>query len=267
MKKHILVIIGLILMAKFSNAQCDYIPSNSSSVDTLSYSFSGGTFQSNGCAPIDPTYWLAGNGMSVTVTFVNPENYPSIRVWGMNDDDTAIVSVNGLSYPLTALSANYAPKVLCGNSPGPDGVIFSNGKLVGANSNSLGNYSYQDVQINSTGVNTITVTGISGAGWGFGGVSVNCPYLETGMSQSASKPQELILYPNPATTSLTIQTQLGIKNYELEIKNVLGEEVYHLTTNYYSLTTNIDISKWSSGIYFYQIKTEKETVRGKFVKE
>ncbi len=158
-------------------AQCDFIPSTSSSIDTLYYSFSGGIFASYGCAPIDPSFWLSGNGIYVTINFVNPQDYPAVRVWGMNDDDSASVDVNGLNYPMNLASASYAPKVVCGISPGPDGVIFANGKIVGANSNGLGNYSYSDVTINSTGVTTITVTGTNGAGWGFAGTVVECAPL------------------------------------------------------------------------------------------
>jgi hypothetical protein len=152
---------------------CYFIPSTDPSTDILSYTFLGGTFDSYGCEPIDPTYWLSENADSVTVTFVNLMSNPSFRVWGMNDDDSAIVSVNGDSYPLNLTSASYDTKVVCGLSPGPDGVGFSEGKLVGVNSNTLGNFSYQNVQLFVTNVTSITVTGISGAGWGFAGVCVN----------------------------------------------------------------------------------------------
>ncbi|HEX9657497.1 MAG TPA: T9SS type A sorting domain-containing protein [Bacteroidota bacterium] len=173
----LLMVTRLFFVSSHARAQteCHYIPSTSLSTDTLSYSFSGGTFESYGCAPIDPTYWLAGYGMSVTVTFVNPEQYPSFRVWGMNDDDTASVSVHGVSYPLTSSSASYDPKVVCGVSPGPNGIFFSGGNIVGANSNSQSNYSYQDIQLHTIDVTSFTVTGISGDGWGFAGVLVDCP--------------------------------------------------------------------------------------------
>ena len=160
-------------------AQCDFIPSTSTSIDTVVYTFSGGSFASYGCAPIDPTYWLSGNGIYVIATFVNSEAYPSFRVWGMNDDDSAAVEINGAAYPLDQFTASYTPKVVCGISPGPDGIIFSNGKIVGANTNGQGNYSYQDITINATGVLTLKVTGTSGAGWGFAGVLVDCAPMPT----------------------------------------------------------------------------------------
>lgn len=144
-------------------------------MDSLVYTFSGGNFASYGCAPIDPTYWMNFSGDYVTVTFVTPQNYPAFRVWGMNDDDSASVTVNSVGYPMNSGTAYYDPKVVCGLSPGPDGVIFANGKIVGANSNALGNYSYNDVHLMATNVTSFTVSGISGAGWGFAGVVMHCP--------------------------------------------------------------------------------------------
>jgi hypothetical protein len=128
-------------------AQCTYVPA-SASVPVLSFTFSGGSFASFGCAPVDPTYWLSGAGMSVTVTFAQPQTSPSLRVWGMNTDDTARVVVNGATYTLDATSATPAPKITCGLSPGPDGVAFVGGLLTGANTPAAGNYSYQDVTLN-----------------------------------------------------------------------------------------------------------------------
>jgi len=153
------------------SAQCHFIPSTSLSIDTVVYSFAGGSFASYGCAPIDPTFWLYGNGISVTCTFVIPQDHPAIRVWGMNFDDSATVAINAISYYLDTVSASYAPKVVCGTSPGPDGVIFQNGKIAGVNA---ANYSYSDVTINTSNVSTITVTGTNGAGWGFAGVVLDC---------------------------------------------------------------------------------------------
>jgi hypothetical protein len=112
------------------HAQCQYIPATSTSSDVLSYTLSGGKFESYGCKPIDPSYWLSDltGGGTVTATFATPQPNPSFRVWGMNDDDTAAISVNGTYYPLTASTASYGRKVICGLSPGPDGVTFAHGK-------------------------------------------------------------------------------------------------------------------------------------------
>ena len=145
---HLLICVSLSFVSK---AQC-FISSTVVTSPYLTYSFVGGSFQSYGCAPIDPTYWISASGKSVTIVFTTPQSNPSIRVWGMNDDDSAVVKVNGASYSLSAATATYDPKTVCGLSPGPNGVIFANGKIVGANTGVQGNYSYNNVQLLATGV-------------------------------------------------------------------------------------------------------------------
>ncbi len=151
-----------------------FIAATSSAPDVLSFAFSGGQIASYGCAPIDPNYWMSGSGMSATVTFVSPQAQPSIRVWGMNTDDIASIRVNGSAYPLDATTASLSAKVVCGQSPGPDGMTFASGNLTGANTPGGGNYSYQDVTIHQSGVTSIQISGLAGAGWGFAGASAAC---------------------------------------------------------------------------------------------
>ncbi len=257
MKTKLLFTIIIVFIGITANAQCHYIPSTSTATDTLSYSFSGGSFQSYGCAPIDPTRWLLGSGSSVTVTFVNPESYPTFRVWGMNDDDIVSVSVNSVSYPLTSSSASYDTKVVCGISPGPDGVVFSGGNLVGANSNSQGNYSYQNVQLNTTNVTSIKVTGLGGNGWGFAGVSVNCP-ASTGI-QFNTNSQQALIYPNPFNSSTTVSFNSTIINAELNIYNLYGQKIKTIN-NISGDKIKIDRENLSSGIYFIHLTKDNKTI-------
>ncbi len=139
---------------------------------------------------------MSGAGPSATITYVALEDYPSFRVWGMNDDDVASVTVNGIPYPLNAGTAAYDAKVVWGLSPGPDRIIFSNGNFTGANSNIAGNYSYQNIQLAATGVSTVTITSLNGAGWGFAGASFNCPVLTSIASEEKKHPQ-IRVTPNP----------------------------------------------------------------------
>ena len=175
MKALLSIFIFIAFFGYQAEAQCHYIPTTTVSPDTLTWTFYGGTEASYGCAPIDPNYWISGYGDSVKVTFVNPQSYPTFRVWGMNTDDSAAVFINGLPFALNGSSASYNAKVVCGLSPGPNGIGFSAGNLVGVLTPFQGNYSYQDIQLNATNVTSITVKGLAGAGWGFAGVSVNCP--------------------------------------------------------------------------------------------
>jgi hypothetical protein len=76
---------------------------------------------------------------------------------------------------------------------------------------------------------------------------------------------EISIYPNPATTAITINN-LPLTNNDLLITDILGSEVYHhAIINQQS--TIINISNLNNGVYFYQIKNDKETLNGKFVVE
>ena len=188
-------LLPFLIIPFLSFGQQTYVPSDSIAPNILTYTFSGGSFQSYGCSNLDPTYWLSGSGNSVTVNFVNSQTNPSFRVWGMNDDDFAEVFVNESTYFLSLTSASYDDKVICDSilgypnpgSPGPEGVIFSSGLLVGANSNSIGNYSYQNVTINSSNVNSLTVVGESGNGWGFAGITTTTEHPITIKEHSTKK--------------------------------------------------------------------------------
>jgi hypothetical protein len=259
------IVISMILLAiaiQDMNAQCQYIPSTSSNTDTLSYAFSGGIFASYGCAEIDPTYWLSGNGNSVTVNFVTPQSYPTFRVWGMNDDDSASVAVNNIIYPLNASTASYDPKVPCGQSPGPDGVIFSGGKLVGANDNIIGNYSHQNIQLIATNVNSFTVTGISGAGWGFAGASINCP-LTTNINKITNE-SIISVYPNPISDKLIFD----VDNKEVTTITLFDFYGKQLLQKTFSTSITLNTEELQAGIYFFELRGEQNVITyGKILKQ
>ena len=254
-----LTILSIVFFGSMNTmAQCDYISSTSARTDTLTYTFSGGSFASFGCAPIDPTYWLSGTGNTVQVTFVHAQSYPAIRVWGMNTDDVASVSVNGTSYPLTSMSAYYNPKVVCGLSPGPVGVMFLDGNLTGANSPAAGNYSYQDVTLVTTGVSTILITGLAGAGWGFAGVLVDCPLLSVESIETPS----VNIFPNPTTGIIFFQGKMPEKA-EVTILNDQGMVMKRLTP----VNNEIDISGYSKGLYSLLIRFNDQVIVKRIIKD
>ncbi len=260
MKTKIYFTFLIALLSIGANAQCHLVRADSQFPDTLSFSFSGGSFASFGCPAIDPTYWMSGSGMSITITFVTPQSFPKFNVWGMNSDDIASVTVNGTSYSLDSTSAWYDTKVVCGLSPGPHGVAFVGGNLQGANSPTDGNYSYQDVQLLTTGVSTITITGIAGAGWGFYGVYVNCPqHIFEGINEPRVTLHSLQIFPNPTESETTIQFNSMVKNASLEILNVFGQKVK--TINHISGSEiKIQRDDLLAGIYFIQLLQNNQTI-------
>lgn len=239
--KLLFILFGLCIIK--SSAQCTNVPANSGSAE-LTYAFSGGSFQSYGCAPIDPTYWIAGNGPSVTVTFSTPQDYPRFRVWGMNTDDVASMMVNNVSYALNTTSAHVFPKVVCGISPGPNGVAFSNGNLMGANTPVEGNYSYNDIQLTTTGVTSFKLTGISGAGWGFVGTVIYCEPLANAEFDWNSA---VSIYSK--SNELHMDTSAELIDSNVIIYDVLGKEVKNFLLN--STST---IHYLNSGIYLIKIE-------------
>jgi hypothetical protein len=76
---------------------------------------------------------------------------------------------------------------------------------------------------------------------------------------------EFLLYPNPATDKITIESSSIQKNATISIYNIQGQlllrQVWQQTKHY------IDISSFSKGVYFVNIKSEKENFSWRFVKE
>jgi hypothetical protein len=231
-------IMALSLLATRAAAQCHYIPSTSVAGDTVTFTGTGGGFASFGCAPIDPTYWLNTPGTNMLVTYVEAQEYPAIRVWGMNTDDSASIEVNDVVYPMNEGSAYARPKVVCGLSPGPDGVEFVNDLIVGANTPGEGNFSYSDVVLNSTGVTSIRITYRGGAGWGFAGVLVDCAagVAENGSSSGA-------MFFDPATNLLRLSPANGSR--EVWVINGTGSLVKRVA----GVIDNVDLSDLSPGCY------------------
>ena len=78
--------------------------------------------------------------------------------------------------------------------------------------------------------------------------------------------ESITIYPNPATTTLTLHLQLSIPNSQFIVSDITGREIFHQAINN-SIQTTIDVSDWSNGVYIYQLTNNKETFRGKFVKQ
>jgi hypothetical protein len=72
--------------------------------------------------------------------------------------------------------------------------------------------------------------------------------------------QRLTIYPNPATTSLTITSQSPIN--QITITNLLGQTIY--SNNYNSEQVQVDVSDLPTGLYF--VKVNGSEMR-KFMKE
>jgi hypothetical protein len=75
------------------------------------------------------------------------------------------------------------------------------------------------------------------------------------------------IYPNPATNSLTLNlSQLQqLQNATVKIYDIQGKQLLH--ENISEAQTHINISSFAKGIYIVKLQTDKETLQSKFVKE
>jgi hypothetical protein len=71
----------------------------------------------------------------------------------------------------------------------------------------------------------------------------------------------VLISPNPAKTKISIHSENAVK--EIKAFNILGQQQFMSGEE----LENIDISKWQKGLYFISIKTDKETVTTKLLKE
>jgi PKD repeat protein len=71
------------------------------------------------------------------------------------------------------------------------------------------------------------------------------------------------IYPNPAKDFVVIKNDKQIKNLKLEIRNIVGQVVNQSTIN--NQTSTIDVSAFTSGIYFLRLFSENVDVTEKIV--
>jgi len=75
--------------------------------------------------------------------------------------------------------------------------------------------------------------------------------------------KNISIYPNPATTAITIHSPMSIVNCQLSIIDVLGNKIYQ--QNISGIDSTIDVSNWSEGVYFYEVRGQVAATRGKFI--
>jgi Secretion system C-terminal sorting domain len=79
--------------------------------------------------------------------------------------------------------------------------------------------------------------------------------------------KELKVFPSPANSLLTIQTNGLLANSAIQVFDISGRIVLRKFAGEKQVTAQIDVSKLGNGTYFIQIKNNKETYTNKFVVE
>ncbi len=97
------------------------------------------------------------------------------------------------------------------------------------------------------------------------GVSIKKDTVYLGITAPNQLKESITIFPNPSDGKFQIKADnVGVTpNYELTIFNLQGESVFNLISN--ALNAFIDLSDQSNGIYFLQLKNEKETIVKKLV--
>ena len=84
--------------------------------------------------------------------------------------------------------------------------------------------------------------------------------------QTANTQGQLLLFPNPATTNINIQTS-GFNNSTITIINTMGQTVFSQALQSNQNAVSINISNLSGGVYFIKVNDEKNSTTQKFIKQ
>lgn len=91
--------------------------------------------------------------------------------------------------------------------------------------------------------------------------------LPTSVNELSVISNQLSVFPNPAKNELTVSSKQFGEKSEIKIFDLFGRMVFQsLINNQQSLIT-INVSGFSTGVYFIEVSGEQSVARGKFIKE
>ena len=96
--------------------------------------------------------------------------------------------------------------------------------------------------------------------------SLHCGAI-SGISEIQQAIGTIRAYPNPASDQIRFEVLLDQpSDYTLYITNVIGQKISETSLLSQTVTTNIDVRQWHSGLYIYKVTSEKGfTFSGEFV--
>lgn len=86
----------------------------------------------------------------------------------------------------------------------------------------------------------------------------------TGITESGSGNNSLMVYPNPATDFIIIDPNIT-KKYDCKLYDILGQLIY--SKEYVSGNLMVDVKNYNKGIYYLLITTDKNTISKRMVIE
>ena len=93
----------------------------------------------------------------------------------------------------------------------------------------------------------------------------SCDTLHTGLNDVTLHLNGIKIFPNPTSDYILVGITYYHKNAKLSIYDALSKEVYRNENMY--LDDNIDVRKFSSGIYLIKVSSDDGDLTGRFVKE
>ena len=243
---------------------------------TLDTTFNtGGTGATGGGFQVISTSRQADGKIIVTGAFNAYNNIPNRNIVRINSNGTLDTSFN-----CTTVSAGAVY----------DSAIQNDGKILigGAISSPFNGFSGKNImRLNTDG--TLDTSFIQGTGFGaavralkiqtdgkilvggnfvdYNGMSINYFTRLNGTGTLAlndfNKEISINLYPNPAKDYLNFNLPMGIISTSYEVFDITGKII---DANVLENTT-IDVSNYTSGIYFLHLKTDKGVLTSKFIKQ
>ena len=101
--------------------------------------------------------------------------------------------------------------------------------------------------------------------WGHNGKATVMKYDSVFVGINEPRESRLLLYPNPATDKITIETSQTPIQSQLSIMNLNGQEV--MTHQITQPMTQMDISSLPQGVYFVRLTNDRTMEVGKFMKQ
>lgn len=88
-----------------------------------------------------------------------------------------------------------------------------------------------------------------------------------GINENAGFDDGVNLFPNPTNNNIIIEffDVTNSSQKKISVINILGEEVYSATTSENKL--KVDVEKWVSGVYVFQISSENKIINRKIIKQ
>lgn len=195
------------------------------------------------------------------LTNLNVNNYPFLSFLNFSENNMSSIDISNLSYLNTFYGHNNILTSLdISNNTSLVNFRCNDNNLLSLNAQNGNNATISDFRSeNNPNLTCIFVDDAEWSETNWTNVDATSTFVETeGECNSLSTDDDILkksisIYPNPTTGIVTINYLENLNIKELSLTNTLGQEI--LKTN--EISTILDISEVSNGIYYLNIKNDK----------